>query len=385
MKLIYNIASVSNSGGMERILSYKANYLAERMGYEVVVITTEGKGVIPYFSFSPKIRFVELEINYGGLRNCSLLAKSLAFLRKLSLHRRRLDEVLRREQADIVISMFGNEKSFLYKLRDGSKKIVEIHFSKYFRMQQERKELWKYVDKIRSWRDAAHIRKYDRFVVLTREDRSYWGASYGNIVVIPNFVPHFPEELASLTDKRVIAVGRVQQQKGYDRLLDAWEIVSREALDWKLDIFGGTSPAESGLLDTLREEVSRKGMTGSVEFHPPTQEIEEEYRKSSLLVMSSRYEGLPMVLIEAMSCGLPPVAFACKCGPRDVIVDGDSGLLVEEGNVPGLAKALLRVMKDEDLRRRLGHGARERSLRYTADEVMEQWVRLFRLVLDGKE
>ena len=382
MKLIYNIASVSNSGGMERILSYKVNYLAERMGYEVVVITTEGKGIVPYFSFSSKIRFVELDINYGALRNYSVFAKFFAFMRKIFLHRRCLSNVLYRERADIVISMFGNEKSFLYKLHDGSKKIVEIHFSKFFRMQQERVGVWKYVDKVRSWRDAAHIRRYDRFVVLTREDRDYWGTTYGNIVVIPNFVPHFPDDLAPLTNKRVIAVGRVQYQKGYDRLLDAWEIVSKEVSDWRLDIFGGTSPAEPGLLDVLRDRVSRKGIEGSVEFHPPTQEIEYEYMKSSLLVLSSRYEGLPMVLIEAMSYGIPPVAFACKCGPRDVIADGENGLLVEEGDVPGLAKALLRAMKDEDLRKCLGRGARERSLQYTADEVMGQWIRLFQLVLD---
>ena len=170
-------------------------------------------------------------------------------------------------------------------------------------------------------------------------------------------------------------MGRLDYQKGFDRLIEAWSIVKEDSeySDWQLDIFG-----QGEWKDMLERMIQEKGLAGSAHINRPTNDIWNEYARSSMLVMSSHFEGLPMVLIEAMTCGLPAVTFDFKCGPKDIIEDGKNGLLVPEGNVQALAEAMKRLMYDEPLRRRMGTEALKIKEKYSEDAVMSRWIQLFK-------
>lgn len=371
MKIAYCIPATSNSGGMERVLARKVNYLAER-GYAITIITTDQRGKAPFFAFHSRIQQVDLGINYDENNGQGLLAKLLAYPRKKLLHRRRLEQCLKTLQADIVVSMFGDDADFLPQIKDGSKKVLEYHFSKLKRLQYGRTGLWRLIDQYRTKQDESTVRGYDRFIVLTEEDAGYWG-KLPQIRVIPNPLPFASEVTSSCTAKRVLAVGRYDFQKNFSLLLQLWARVSPRYPDWVLEIIG-----DGVLRPALEEEARVLGLgASSVEFSRPTHQMQEVYLRSSIYAMTSRYEGLPMVLIEAQQMGLPIVSFACPCGPRDVIHEGVDGYLVEQGDEATFVQRLCQLMDAEEERQRMGQAARQASQRYDVDRIMNQWMQLF--------
>ncbi|WP_333698492.1 glycosyltransferase family 4 protein [Bacteroides congonensis] len=376
MKIVYCIAGTYNSGGMERVLANKANYLVQR-GYEVFVITTDQRGQQSFFSLDERIQCCDLAINYEENNGKSLFNKVIRYPLKQWKHRERLTACLEQIKPDITISMFCNDASFLWKIKDGSRKVLEIHFSRYKRLQYGRKGIWKIIDRWRSRTDEKTVKKYNRFVVLTHEDKSYWG-NLPNITVIPNALTFSTEQPALLDTKKVIAVGRYSYQKGFDYLIAAWAIVHRFQPEWTLDIVG-----DGEWLNCLQCQIDAFDLNHCICLKSSTSHIEEEYRQASLLVMTSRYEGLPMVLLEAQAFGLPVVSFACKCGPKDVITDGENGFLVSEGNLPMLADRVLRLMEDGELRKRMGMNAYINSKSFSEEPIMKHWIELFGELMSG--
>lgn len=370
MKIIYCIACTCHSGGMERVLTNKANYLA-RHGYEIVVVTTDQRGKQPFFPLEPSIRSIDLGINYDENNGKSFLNKLLHYPVKQALHRKRLKAVLMKERPNVTVSMFNNDAGFIPGIKDGSAKLLEIHFSKFKRLQYGRKGVWKLADWWRSKQDEKTVRKFDRFVVLTEEDKAYWG-NLPNIMVIPNAISGIPAGTALLANKRVIAVGRYTYQKGFERLVDAWHLLASRFPDWKLDIIG-----EGEERPLLEQRIRSYGLKRQVTLTRPTQEIGKVYQEASILASSSRYEGLPMVLLEAQAFGLPIVAFQCKCGPKDIVSDGMNGYLVPEGDTAGMAQRLETLMKDVTLRKRMGLKAKESASRFNEEAIMEKWMNTF--------
>lgn len=370
MKIIYCIACTCHSGGMERVLANKANYLTGH-GYEVVIVTTDQQGLPPFFPLAEQIRCIDLGINYEENNGKSFANKLLHYPLKQYRHQKRLAAILKREKPDITVSMFCNDAGFITRINDGSKKVLEIHFSKFKRLQYNRKGLWRLADLWRSRQDEKTVRRFDKFVVLTEEDKGYWG-NLPNITVIPNANTFATSQAAALENKKVIAIGRYTYQKGFERLIEAWNILSPGFPGWKLDIIGNGEER-----DKLQDLIHAYHLDGQVTLVSPTKSIDKVYLDASVLVMSSRYEGLPMVLLEAQAFGLPIVSFACKCGPKDIVANGETGFLVEENDIEGLARQLVKVMKDKNLRKQMGRKAKEASLRYAEDEVMAKWTALF--------
>lgn len=370
MRIVYCIAGTHHPGGMERVLSNKANYLVKR-GYDVVIITTDQLGKEPFFPLDSRIRCYDLGVNYEDNNGKSFVNKLINYPFKQRKHTQRLKALLERLKADIVISMFCNDASFIAGINDGSKKILEIHFSRFKRIQYARTGMWKLADWYRSKCDEKIIRRFDKFVVLTEEDRGYWGEQR-NIEVIPNMLSFTVKEAAALTNKRVIAVGRYTYQKGFDYLIDAWGPIYRVHPDWKLDIIGCGE-----LLGQLQVRIEKKGLSECISLKPPTRQIDEEYKEASILVMTSRYEGLPMVILEAQAYGIPVVAFACKCGPKDIIDDGKNGFLVPGEDINTLSNRLLSLMNEKQMRLRMGKAAKLNSERFSEETVMGKWTKLF--------
>lgn len=376
MKIVYCIGGTYNSGGMERVLANKANYLVDR-GYDVTIITTEQQHRSSFFTLDKRIKTVDLGINYEANNGKSFINKVIQYPVKQFKHRYKLEKLLKTLKPDIVISMFGNEANFLYKIKDGSKKILEIHFSRFKRLQYGRKGVWRWADVWRSKNEVKIAQRYDRFVVLTKEDKEYWG-KMSNLQVIPNartFVEMVP---AKLENREVVAVGRYNYQKGYDRLISAWKIVHDCFPTWKLRIVG-----DGELRAEMEAQIKQLGLQNSIILGRATKDIQSIYRNASMLVLSSHYEGLPMVLLEAQAMGLPIVSFDCKCGPKDVVADGINGYLVNNGDITGLAEKMMALMENEELRISFGKNAFINSRCFDEDVIMKEWTTLFNEVING--
>ncbi len=373
MKLIYCIHSIYNPGGMERVLLNKVAYLAERTQWDIMIVTTDQHGRPPFYPVPEGVRLVDLDINYSDDNNKSVFQKIVGYLQRKRLHKHRLTRLLMEEKADVVVSLYPCESSFIPEIKDGSEKVLELHYCKFFRLQYGRTGLLGLIDKWRTKQDEKIVRRFDKFVVLTEEDGGYWG-ELPNIDVIPNAAMFIGDKHSDISEKRVIAVGRLDYQKGFDRLINAWEVVQQKGQfeDWRLDIFG-----QGKWKEILQQMIVSKGLQDTAFINAPTKNIGMEYTHSAMLVMSSNYEGFPMVMIEAMACGLPVVSFDYQCGPKDIIQDGENGLLVRNGDIEGLAEAMTRIMTDEALRRRMSENAKNVIARFSEENVMTRWINLF--------
>lgn len=373
MKLIYCIHSICNPGGMERVLYNKVKFLSEHMNYDITIVTTDQHNRPPFYPFPENVRMIDLGINYSEDNIKGAFGKITGYLKKRRKHKRLLTELLMREKADIVVSLYPSESSFIPDIKDGSKKVLEIHYCKFFRLQYGRTGILGLIDRLRTKQDEQIVSRFDRFVVLTNEDKGYWG-NIPNIVVIPNAAMLVGNKYSDVTEKRVIAVGRLDYQKGFDRLIKAWKMVQQSGRfnDWKLDIFG-----QGEWKDMLNSMINDYGIAGTASINAPTKQIGDEYAKSSMLVMSSNYEGFPMVMIEAMACGLPVVSFDFKCGPKDIIDDGKNGIIVHDGDIEGLANAMMKLMDNQTLRKTMSENAKKVVDIYSEENVMKQWLDLF--------
>lgn len=371
MRIVYCLRSTANLGGVERIVISKANFLVAA-GYDIVIITTDQMNRASYFKMDERIRCYDLGIDYERNRNRPFLSKAFYFIYNRWLHQRRLKKLLSTLKADIVISTFFNEMPLLPKIDDGSKKVLEFHSCRYWLSSIKRKGLHGFIEKVCNRNMDKSIRRYDAFVVLTREDALAWSRSCNNLKVIPNMLPINSSCRSDLNSTRVIAVGRYVDVKGFDRLIAAWAIVAPQKRDWTLHIYG-----EGDMRSQLENQIQQSGLQSSVFLEGGSKTIHEEYAKSSIFVLTSKYEGFSLVIVEAASVGLPAVSFDCPCGPKDLITDGENGFLVGNGDIEGLADKLLLLMNDEALRKRMGNTAYEYYKRYLPDVVMQQWMSLF--------
>lgn len=374
MKIAYLIPGTFNSGGMERVLANKCNYLVE-CGFDITIITTEQQQQPSFYTLSPKIKHIDIDINYCETQSYPFFLRLVWYIFKSQKHKKALRKILLQEQFDVVISMFSSETHWLPSIEDGSKKILEIHFCKFFRLQAIRKGLMGLVDRYRSYIDERAVKKYDKFAVLSNEDSAYWGA-LPNITTIHNATSFMPSTQSDVKHKRVIAAGRLTYQKGFDKLIKVWSEVSKKHPDWKLDIFG-----EGEEHDSLQSSIDKLNLRATVTINPPTKEIMQEVINSSIYLLTSNYEGFVMVLIEAMSCGVPAVSFACKCGPRDIVTDGVDGFLIEQDDISAMVDKTCALIESEELRVSMGRKAREKiEKNLSEDIIMNQWIELFKRV-----
>ena len=374
LKIVYVTPALYMAGGVERVLTLKANYFAEHFGYDITIILTEGKRKPFFYPLSPKINVINLDIHFEELWTCSFLKKIWVYLKKQRLFKKALTAELMRIRPDITVSLLRREINFINDIKDGSRKIGELHVNRanYRNFNTQNVGVVKRLfAKFWSHNLVAHLRCLDKLVVLTEKDREAW-VELNNVVAIPDPLSLYPIGISPLTEKRVVAVARYSHEKGIDLLLKAWSIVEKRVSDWRLDVYGdGNRTPYNQLIEELRIDNSR------CVLHGRTDNVEAEYVNSSIFVLSSRFEGFGMVLTEAMACGLPVVSFDCPWGPRSIIANGDDGLLVENGNVEALADSLTRLIDDADLRQRVAARGVKNVQRFRVDYIAECWKELF--------
>lgn len=373
-KILYIYGGLYTPNGMSAIISQKINYLAENTDNEMYIVLTEHPEKKMFYQLSDKIHRKDIVLNFDDLDTMPLFKKIICYLIKQRKYKRMLTQYLMELRPDITVSITRREINFLTKIKDGSKKVAEIHFARTFYRQLNLSILPRRVNKwiSRIWMNnlIRSLKQLDRFVVLTNEDKQNW-TELDNVSVIPNFVNSVSMDKSDCNLKRIIAVGRYSWQKGFDMLINAWQIVYKSHPEWLLDIYGD---GDSNTYQTIADNM---GLSSVVRCNHAIRNINNEYIKSSIFVLSSRYEGLPLVLIEAMGAGLPVVSFSCPCGPKDMIDEGQNGLLVENGNVQQLADRLLYLINNESVRKSMGVKAAESVKCYSKDIVMKRWIELF--------
>lgn len=368
MKILFCIRGLYNSGGMERILVDRVNYFIENFNYECMIVTLEQKNKESFYKLNSKAKINDLDINYSSYKNNNIFSKIIKFFVEQFKHKKRLKKIIKQYAPDVVISLGDNEKFILPKIYKG-KLILEHHFEKYHRFKSQQGALFFIINYILLKREERLRKKYDEFLVLTREDKEQWKKI--KTKVIPNFLYKYPERTSNLENKIVISVGRLEYQKGYDLLIEVWRKVKEQYPDWKLNIYG-----EGELREKLQEKINNYNLEKDIFLKGRDKNIQEKYLESSIYVMSSRYEGFGMVLIEAQASGLPIVAFECPCGPKDIITNKEDGYLCKVGDIEEMANRIICLIEDEEKRKKFGKKAMNNSFRFTEEKIMNQWKEL---------
>lgn len=381
MRIAYCIPGLHLPGGMERVLTLKANFLASQ-GYEVHVILTDGAGKNLAFPMDKAVQVHQLGIDLE-LYAHPFLQRIWLYYWRMKRFKKKLNECLCQIRPDITVSLARRDINFISRMRDGSIKMAEthvdrLHYRNFSHPSWLPNSVYSYIQHRWMQRFITEVNKLSKFVVLTYEDAAYWPEIH-EVTVIPNPVSFLPEKLSECTCKQVIAAGRYVEQKGFDRLIAAWKQVVEKHPDWVLKIYG-----DGFLREQLTAQVAALGLQQSCYLEHTTPDIVSKFQESSIFVLSSRFEGLPMVILEAMACGLPVVAYTCPCGPRDIISEGEDGLLIEEGNIDGLADGICRLIEDEELRRAMGKNARVKAEKYTIAHIGKQWMDLFESLMERK-
>lgn len=383
MTIAYIYPAFINIGGADKIIISKANYMADHWGYEVYLITDSQNGLPTFFPLSPKVHLIDLDINFFQQYQYPPLKRLMVYLKLMRRYRKAMERTLQQIRPDIIISTFSRDAKFVGLFKKYSKAaIAEVHTTKknIRALPNLRLKggfyifLAAYIE--RQLNNSA--KRFDEVVVLNSLEEDLW-KRVRKVRVIHNAVQYYPEEENELKAKNVIYVGRAEYEKAPDRLIDVWRVVAEKHPDWTVSMY-----CTGAMLDKLKARVRDYGLEQQVRFMPPTKDMLSAYMSSSICVLTSRYEGFPVVLQEAMGCGIPCVSFNCPSGPRYIITDQEDGYLVRDGDIDGFAEKVCLLMEDEALRRRLGRQAKLSMARYGADVIMAQWRELFERLTKGK-
>ena len=373
-KIVYCTPALYSAGGVERVISVKANYFADVFGYDVTVVVTEGMGKQPFFQLSERVKVINLDLNFEELWGVPFYKKAFLYLIKQRRFRKLLSDVLMNIRPDFTISVLRREINFINSIKDGSRKIGELHVNRANYRNYEVKDNNLFLRVFSHFwmnRLLKHLKQLDKFGVMTDIARKDW-PELDDVVVIPDPLPSRIDVQSPLLAKRIISIGRYVYEKGNDLLLEAWSQVEKQRTDWSLDIYGmGNREPYERQMAQLGIDPKRCHLNGFLK------DVHHEYLSSSIFVLPSRFEGFGLVLIESMACGLPVLSFDCENGPRSIITNGVNGFLIPPFNVNMLSEKMMLLMDDVDLRKRIGLNAYKESLKYDMDHIGLQWKQLF--------
>lgn len=378
MKLLYILKSLANKSGTERVFSDKINYLAQ-CGYDITLVTYE-QGEHPFsFPLHQSVHHVDFDTRFFKVGQQPLYKRPFYMYRLRKLFRNRLQNFVDELSPDVIIctTYSFHLLDIISTIKTSAYNIIESHVACFTIKKSYEYRRIPIVCQILKLYDAYQmdcLKRFDKMVVLTEGDAAEWRKYISRVVVIPNPVTFFPEQVLTheKPSNRIICVGRLHEQKGLDMLVKAFSMIASKCPQWYIDIYG--SGDEKAMLCQL---IADYNLQGRIVIHEPTTDIYREYQTSDFLVLSSRYEGFALVLLEAMACGIPCVAFRCKYGPDDVIHHGSDGLLANNGDIHALADGVLWMATHTEERLRMGKAARLTIENYRKEKIMNEWLDLF--------
>lgn len=368
MKIIYLYPSLAAHAGTERILADKMNLLTRYYGYEVYFITSD-QGLHPMaFEIDSRIRNIDLGICFYRRFRYNAVRRLFEYHRMMKLYAARLKECLKQIEPDIIVCTTEQDVGKLLKVKGSVPLVVESHLN--FSRPDS------FLHCVQNRINHYYIGKANIVVTLTENDACRWRGISSRVYVIPNVVHLNNSDVYSqCTNKRVIFAGRFSAQKGIGLLFDIWLRVNKEHPDWRLDMFG----------DGEQWEIYRKKAETTncnIGVYHSSDDIFAEYMKSSMLLLTSIYEPFGLVLPEAMSCGLPVVAFESD-GPCDIITDGEDGFIVCKRDVEVFANCVCQLIEDKQLRQRMGQNAIQSAQRYAPEHIMPMWKQFYESLISN--
>lgn len=377
MNILYCIPHLYNAGGMERVLTQKVNWLAAHTSHTYTILTTECTpiGVAEtYFPLDKRVQVVALNMDFNADYSKPLWAKWWGHMRRMRAYKHALTDYVRAHEIDLCISLCGKEIAFLHDLP--CRTIAELHFAKNQRQQllqaNHKNPIWSLLGCIRTWQLVRAIQPLERLVVLTDADKCDWEkAGCKNVTVIPNPCSLDGRKIPMESkQKTVLAVGRLHEQKGFDLLLQAWQPIEEKHPEWTLRIVGeGPKRAE---LEAQMKSLQLQHVT----FVGRVADVAKEYAEASLFVLSSRYEGLPLALIEAMWSGVPCVSYDCPQGPSELLAES-RGWLVPNGDIAALTAQIEYAITHPEEAMYCAQKAQTFAQQtYSESAIMPEWVKV---------
>lgn len=360
MKIAYFIDTLWQSGGTERVLTTKINWLASRPDIHVFVVTIRDDRP-PFFDLDNRIERIELPVREKDTKE----------------YKKDLEAFLHRARPDVSVAVAGMAVNTLWRINDGSKKVLEFHYTRNFLVNFVRglhsirfRNL--HILKMRwlQWKLARTAKKYDVFVGLTRKDVGLWG-NPRNMTYVHNPLSFRSDRKSTCLNKRIVSVGSWTPAKGMDQLLEAFGPLAGKYPDWSVELYG------SGQEEYLLRDIIRKyDMASQVSLNAPCKDIAAKLVDASIYAFPSRSDGFGLVITEAMECGLPTVAMDCPCGPCEIL-DEKTGIVVPDGDIAAFRGALQKLMDNGTLRADMGRAAREEVKRFYPDNIMPHWIDIF--------
>ena len=371
MRIVYSTESVTRNGGIQTVTIIKANALAEIEGNEVFIIVPHINGESPR-KISPKVHLINLDIKEYWVSVWKQPARNRTY-------KRLLQNELEKIGPDIVISTGLQDRNFLPRIRVSSNPVFirEIHFMSSYRRYVDEGLKEKVLARWSEFLDyGLSINRYDRIMLLSKEDvMKNWPRNH-KAVYMPNPLTVTSHVQSSLSEKKAIAVGRLCRQKHFDALVKAWKFVAEKYPDWILEIWGGNGP----LYDRLKSLISELDLENHVFLKGETPDISAKMADSSMIISTSIFEGMPLVLLEALSAGLPIVTFNYMYGADEIVTDGENGFIVEEDDLVSLAERIGQLITDGDLRKKMGEKSYEASRKFLPEVIALRWMDLFQSV-----
>ena len=377
MKILFLLHSLAHFGGVERVITDKMNYLAQQ-GHSVFLITYEQGNHSVVYTLNNSIKYVDLNCRYHTIYKYSLFIRLYKAFTMKKVFKHKLESEVRSFSPDLIVFP-TNVSDFLSVIMSSFPKIPKIIESHGAFNNTIMKPSVK--GKIRGVFMLRHIKKCSLLLSLTEGDASCWRRYVSNVKSLPNPVTFYFEKENNIPKMkgRIISVGRIDEGKRYDRLIKAFSIIAPKYKEWFIDIFGKEDDPQ--VRASLVSQIECLGLVDRIMFRAPTSKIIDEYLSSEMFVLSSDSEGMPLVLLEAMSCGLPVVSVNCPYGPSDLIEDGVTGLLTQMNEVD-LAEKMDWMISHPDERRMMGEKAHIAAARYKPERVMKEWEEAYLSVIN---
>ena len=340
MNIVFITNTINQIGGIERVISRLSNHFIEKLNYNVDIISVYSKKDNSYFPLNKKINIKNLGVE---------------------LQQKKIKKVLNEENYDIILTFHSAiSNAILFDKKGLNGKVIVTEHANY-----------KYYGKLRHIINIINYRKADKLVVLTESDKRFYSKFIKSVEQIPNSIPFTNNKYPNYENKKIISVGRIEEVKGFDYLIDSFNLIYDQYPDWSLHIVGDGTQKQ-----IIEERIKKYNLEGRVVIEPFTNEICNKYLDASIYALSSRFEGFSLVTIEAMECGLPIVSFDIDA-PMEILKNGEDSLIVESFNINKFAEKLSLLMDNEEMRKSYGKRAKENVQKYNIYNVGLKWKNLF--------